>query len=113
MLGPLHVVSLADARELAARCRTTLFESVHPIEARRERIARSAVTAIVNTSHFGACLRQSSVDVRQICRNSTTSARNSGGQLVCIGCRWSKAFRPLRYRDRDGSPGYSAESAAS
>jgi hypothetical protein len=55
-LGPLHVVSLADARELAARCRRMLFEGVDPIEARRaERAQQVAIAARSRT--FDECTR--------------------------------------------------------
>lgn len=55
-LGPLHVVSLADARELAARCRRMLFEGVDPIEARRaERAQQLAMAARSRT--FDECTK--------------------------------------------------------
>src|SRR4029077_810217 len=42
-LGPLHIVSLAEARVKAGECRRLRYEGVDPIEARRGERANSAV----------------------------------------------------------------------
>ncbi|MGF6856766.1 integrase [Paraburkholderia sp. CI3] len=55
-LGPLHVVSLADARELAARYRKMLFEGVDPIEARRAERAQQLAMAAHNKT-FDECTK--------------------------------------------------------
>jgi integrase len=53
-LGPLHVMSLADARETAARYRKMVFEGIDPIEARSaERARQHAIAACSRT--FNEC----------------------------------------------------------
>lgn len=44
-LGPLHVLSLADARETASRYRKMVFEGIDPIDARRAERAQQCATA--------------------------------------------------------------------
>jgi integrase len=44
-LGPLHTVSLSDARVKAAECRQLRLAGVDPIEARKERIAKANLEA--------------------------------------------------------------------
>jgi hypothetical protein len=45
-LGPLHTISLADARELARQCRQQLLRGIDPIEARKsERLAKQLEAA--------------------------------------------------------------------
>ncbi len=44
-LGPLHTVSLADAREAAQHCRKLLLDGIDPIEDRRDRRATARLEA--------------------------------------------------------------------
>ncbi len=53
-LGPVHTVSLADAREKALECRKQLLSGVDPIDARKEAKA-SEVIAKVKTMTFDQC----------------------------------------------------------
>lgn len=56
-LGPLHTVSLAEAREKAAECRKQLLEGIDPIEARAaQRTATQAAAARALT--FDQCAEQ-------------------------------------------------------
>src|SRR6476469_727538 len=53
-LGPLHAVSLAEARKRAAECRQLLYEGINPLTARqKQQQAALAVQAAVKT--FGEC----------------------------------------------------------
>ncbi|MBU9597931.1 tyrosine-type recombinase/integrase [Burkholderia multivorans] len=55
-LGPLHVLSLAEARERAMRCRKMTLEGIDPIEARRaERTDQRAIAA--RSRPFDECAR--------------------------------------------------------
>ncbi len=53
-LGPLHTVSLADAREAAQQCRKLLREGIDPIEDRRDRRA-TARNEAARAMTFDAC----------------------------------------------------------
>lgn len=53
-LGPLHAISLADARERAAHCRKLLVDRIDPIEAREQERMRSALKT-AKTATFAEC----------------------------------------------------------
>src|SRR5215469_7920965 len=53
-LGPLHTISLADARELAQDCRKLRLKRVDPIEARRAGDAEAKIAAASAIS-FRSC----------------------------------------------------------
>ena len=55
-LGPLFVVSLADARERAAQCRKLLLDGIDPIEARRTERAQQRATA-ARSRTFDECTK--------------------------------------------------------
>tara|TARA_B100000315_G_C14210198_1_gene421677 strand:- start:19 stop:435 length:417 start_codon:yes stop_codon:yes gene_type:complete len=53
-LGPLHTVSLADAREEALKCRKLVREGIDPIEQRKS-IRGQALAEAVKVMTFKAC----------------------------------------------------------
>ena len=53
-LGPLHTISLADAREAAQHCRKLLHEGNDPIENRRDQRAKAFLDA-ARAMTFDAC----------------------------------------------------------
>jgi Arm DNA-binding domain len=53
-IGPLHIVSLADARSRAAECRTLHHNNIDPIEARRAERQRTSLDA-ARTVTFAQC----------------------------------------------------------
>jgi integrase len=53
-LGPLHIVSLAEAREKARECRRLRHEGIDPIEARKTRLAEERLAA-ATTMTFREC----------------------------------------------------------
>ena len=53
-IGPLHIVSLADARSRAAECRTLHHNRIDPIDARRAERQRTSLDA-ARTVTFAQC----------------------------------------------------------
>jgi len=55
-LGPLHTISLAEAREAAHRARKCLFQGIDPLARKRQRHRRGS--APVQSMRFDACAEQ-------------------------------------------------------
>ena len=53
-LGPLHAISLADARKRAEHCRKLLVDRIDPIQAREQERMRAALHS-VKTATFSEC----------------------------------------------------------
>jgi integrase len=56
-LGPLHTITLADARTRAAACRKLLLDGLDPIEARKAQQTEAALEAARSVT-FAACVEQ-------------------------------------------------------
>ena len=73
-IGPLHIVSLADARSRAAECRTLHHNSIDPIDARRAERQRTSLDA-ARTITFAQCAASYIASHRSGWRNAKHAAQ--------------------------------------
>ncbi len=83
-LGPLHTVSLADAREEALKCRKLVREGIDPIEQRKS-IRGQALAEAVKVMTFKACA------------DKYISAHSAGWKNVKHATQWTNTLNTYAY----------------
>jgi integrase len=76
-IGPLHVLTLTEARERATECRRLLLDGIDPLAAKRERVAAARV-AEAKSASFRECAE---------------------AYLKANDARWSNALHAKQWRD--------------
>jgi integrase len=84
-LGPLHIVSLAEAREKARECRKLRHEGLDPIEARKARRAEERLAAATAMTF-------------QTCAEAYIAAHKAGWRNPKHAAQWPSTLKTYAYR---------------